>query len=167
MKQVRMANEMAAAYRLNRRKLLKGSTAAAVAAASAGLIPSVMRPGHFVKAQATLNVLAPQWPQGPKEQALAAETFTPESGIAVTFEAVNYATLEQRVKLLVEGQSADYDIYDYDSQWLGGFVAAGALERLDTDQFLNNPDTTIQMDLFYPGDHQPPGALSEQRGRSL
>ncbi len=150
MKQLLMAQEMAAAYRLNRRKLLKGSTAAAVAAASAGLIPSVMRPGHFVKAQATLNVLAPQWPQGPKEQALAAETFTPESGIAVNFEAVNYATLEQRVKLLVEGQSADYDIYDYDSQWLGGFVAAGALERIDTDQFLNNPDSTIQMDLFFP-----------------
>lgn len=150
MKQVRMANEMAAAYRLNRRKLLKGSAATAVAAASVGLIPSVMRPGHFVKAQATLNVLAPQWPQGPKEQALAAEAFTPETGIAVNFEAVNYATLEQRVKLLVEGQSADYDIYDYDSQWLGGFVAGGALERLDTDQFLNNPDTTIDMAAFYP-----------------
>jgi multiple sugar transport system substrate-binding protein len=146
----KMADEMAWGYRLNRRRLLKGATGTAVAAAAAGLIPSVMRPGHFVKAQGQLNVLAPQWPQGPKEQALAAETFTPETGIAVTFEAVNYATLEQRIKLLVEGQSADYDIYDYDSQWIGGFVAAGALEQLDTDAYLNSADATVSLDDFFP-----------------
>jgi multiple sugar transport system substrate-binding protein len=150
MRKHRLAWQMAQGYRFNRRRLLKGSTGLAVAAASAGLIPSVMRPGHFVQAQGTLNVLAPQWPQGPKEEALAAESFTPESGVAVTYEAVNYATLEQRVKLLVEGQSADYDIYDYDSQWIGGFVAAGALERLDTDAYLDSADATVSLDDFFP-----------------
>jgi multiple sugar transport system substrate-binding protein len=146
----KLATEMAHGYRMNRRRLLQGATGTAVAAAAAGLIPSVMRPGHFVKAQGQLNVLAPQWPQGPKEQALAAEVFTADTGIAVTFEAVNYATLEQRIKLLVEGASADYDIYDYDSQWIGGFVAAGALEQLDTDTYLGSADSSVSMDDFFP-----------------
>jgi multiple sugar transport system substrate-binding protein len=146
----RKAQEMALAYRLNRRKLLKGASATAVAAAAMGVIPSVMRPGHFVKAQGQLNVLAPQWPQVPKEEQLAAEVFAAETGITVTFEAVNYATLEQRIKLLVESASSDYDIYDYDSQWLGGFVAAGALERLDVPEYLGSADATISIDDFFP-----------------
>lgn len=146
----KLATEMAHGYRMNRRRLMQGATGAAVAAAAAGLIPSVMRPGHFVKAQGQLNVLAPQWPQGPKEQALAAEVFTADTGIAISFEAVNYATLEQRIKLLVEGASPDYDIYDYDSQWIGGFVAAGALEQLDTDSYLGSAESTISLDDFFP-----------------
>lgn len=150
MSQLRKAREMALAYRTNRRRLIKGATASAVAAAAAGLIPSVMRPGHYVKAQGQLNILAPQWPQVPKEEQLATENFATETGIAVTFEAVNYATLEQRIKLLVESGSSDYDIYDYDSQWIGGFVAAGALERIDTPEYLGSADATVSLDDFFP-----------------
>jgi multiple sugar transport system substrate-binding protein len=139
---------MAAGYRMNRRRLLK-TGAAASGAAALGLIPSTIRPGHFVRAETTLNVLAPSWPQGPKEAALA-EEWSKESGIAVKFEAVNYASLEQRVKILVEGQSADYDIYDYDSQWLGGFVKSGALTQLDTPEFLGAEGVTIAMEDFFP-----------------
>ncbi|CAN5560309.1 extracellular solute-binding protein [soil metagenome] len=146
----KLATEMAFGYRVNRRRMLQGAAGSAMAAAAAGLIPSVMRPGHFVSAQGTLNVLAPQWPQGPKEEALAAEVFTAETGVAVSFEAVNYATLEQRIKLLVEGASSEYDIYDYDSQWIGGFVAAGALEQLDTDSYLNSADSSISIEDFFP-----------------
>jgi len=135
-------------YRLNRRRLMQAGAAASGMAAM-GMIPSRVRAGHFVQANETINVLAPAWPQGAKEQALA-EAWSQESGIAVSFEAVNYGSLEQRVKILVEGQSADYDIYDYDSQWIGGFVSVGALEQLDTDAYLNSGTATVSMDDFYP-----------------
>lgn len=135
----------AAGYRTNRRRLLKG----AVVAAGAAMIPSVVRPGHFVAAETTLNILAPQWPQGPKEQALAAE-WAKTSGIGVKFEAVNYASLEQRIKLLVESKSADYDVYDYDSQWIGGFVKAGVFERLDTPEYLGKAGSAVKMADFFP-----------------
>jgi multiple sugar transport system substrate-binding protein len=138
----------AAGYRLNRRRLLRTGVAASGMAAL-GLIPSTIRPGRFVNADTTINVLAPQWPQGPKEQALA-EEWSKQSGIAVTFDAVNYANLEQRVKLLVDGESADYDIYDYDSQWIGGFVQAGALERLDTPDYLGASGVPIRLVDFFP-----------------
>lgn len=143
-----LANSMAEGARINRRRLLQTGLAA-TGAAALGLIPSTIRPGRFVKAETTLNVLAPSWPQGPKEQALA-EEWSKQSGIAVKFEAVNYASLEQRVKILVEGQSADYDIYDYDSQWLGGFVKSGALAQLDTPDFLNSGSATVKMEDFFP-----------------
>jgi multiple sugar transport system substrate-binding protein len=147
--QIRLLGEIGAAgYRMNRRRLLQVGAAASGMAAF-GLIPSKIRAGHFVQANATLNVLAPQWPQNAKEESLA-EAWSQESGIAVNFEAVNYASLEQRVKILVESQSADYDIYDYDSQWIGGFVAVGALERLDTDAYLNSGSATVSMEDFYP-----------------
>jgi multiple sugar transport system substrate-binding protein len=137
----------AAGERLSRRRLLRTGVAASGMAAL-GLIPSTIRPGRFVRADTTINVLAPLWPQGPKEQALA-EEWSKQSGIAVTFDAVNYATLEQRVKLLVENESADYDIYDYDSQWLGGFVASGALERLDTPDYLGASNAAVRMEDFF------------------
>ena len=137
----------AAGYRLNRRRLLRAAAASGMAAL--GRIPSTIRPGRFVRADTTINVLAPQWPQGPKEQALA-EEWSKQSGIAVTFDAVNYANLEQRVKLLVDGESTDYDIYDYDSQWIGGFVQAGALERLDTPDYLGASGVAIRMGDFFP-----------------
>ena len=137
-----------AASRFNRRRLLQAGAAASGMAAF-GMIPSTIRAGQFVQANTTINILAPGWPMNAKEMAQA-EAWSQQSGIAVNYEAVNYGTLEQRVKILVETQSADYDIYDYDSQWIGGFVAAGALERLDTDQYLNSGSATVSMDDFYP-----------------
>ena len=47
----------------SRRKLVQ---TAATATAVAG-IPSVIRPGHTVAQNATVNVLAPAWPQVPTE----------------------------------------------------------------------------------------------------
>jgi len=137
-----------AGARYNRRRLLKAGAAASGMAAF-GMIPSTIRAGHFVQANTTLNVLAPAWPQGAKEIALA-EAWAQQSGIAVNFEQVNYGSLEQRVKILVETQSTDYDIYDYDSQWIGGFVQAGALQQLDTPEFLGAADASVTMEDFYP-----------------
>ena len=44
---------------INRRSLVKTTTAATAALA----IPSIMRPGHTVAQNSTINVLAPAWPQ--------------------------------------------------------------------------------------------------------
>lgn len=147
--EIRAVSAMAAARaRFNRRRLLKAGAGASGMAAF-GLIPSSIRAGHFVQADETINILAPSWPMNAKEMALA-EEWSQESGIAVNYEAVNYASLEQRIKILVEGQTADYDIYDYDSQWIGGFVKAGALEQLDTPTYLGASGVGITMEDFYP-----------------
>ena len=130
---------------INRRSLVK-TTAAATAALA---IPSIMRPGHTVAQDSTINVLAPAWPQVPAETALT-EKFAAETGIAVNIEASQYEFLEQQIKQLVAGESIEYDIYDYDSQWIGGFVALGALERLDTPDYLGSADATIKFDDFFP-----------------
>jgi ABC-type glycerol-3-phosphate transport system substrate-binding protein len=137
-----------AGARYNRRRLLKAGAAASGMAAF-GLIPSTIRAGKFVQANATINILAPSWPMNAKEMALA-EEWSQQSGIAVNYEAVNYASLEQRIKILVESQSTDYDIYDYDSQWIGGFVAAGALEQLDTPDYLGSAEASVKTSDFYP-----------------
>ena len=137
-----------AGSRYNRRRLLQAGAAASGMAAF-GLIPSTIRAGQYVQANQTINILAPSWPMNAKEMQLA-EEWSQQSGIAVNYEAVNYASLEQRIKILIESQSADYDIYDYDSQWIGGFVAANALERLDTDAYLGSGSAPFTMEDFYP-----------------
>ena len=136
------------ASRINRRRLLQAGAAASGMAAF-GMIPSTIRAGQFVQANTTINILAPGWPMNNKEMAQA-ELWSQQSGIAVNYEAVSYGTLEQRVKILVEGKSADYDIYDYDSQWIGGFVTADVLQQLDTPDFLGSASATITMEDFYP-----------------
>lgn len=100
--------------------------------------------------QLEIRVLALNWPQTGFEQQLADEKFTPETGIKVTIDATPYTFLEQRVKQLTGSQSSEYDIYHYDSQWIGGFLAAGALERLDTADYLNSADAQISFDDFFP-----------------
>jgi multiple sugar transport system substrate-binding protein len=130
---------------ITRRRVVQTATAATAALA----IPSVMRPGHTVAQNATLNVLAPAWPQVPVEQELVGK-FAEETGIAVNIEAAQYVFLEQQIKQLVSAGSTQYDIYDYDSQWIGGLVALGALERLDTPEYLGSADATIAFDDFFP-----------------
>jgi len=134
--------------RLDRRRLLKGVAAGATALAAS--IPSVMRPGHTVAATTTLNVLALQWPQAPAEQELATQRFAKQTGIAVNITQTNYGFMEQRIQQLVEVDSDEYDIYHYDSQWIGGLVARGALDRLDTPAYLGSPAATVKFDDFFP-----------------
>jgi multiple sugar transport system substrate-binding protein len=102
------------------------------------------------QAEKTIKILALAWPSTGTEQRLADEIFTPETGIKVVLEALNYEFMEQRVKQLVAAQDTTYDVYHYDSQWIGGFVTGGALERIDTDEYLNNSDSGIKFDEFVP-----------------
>jgi len=131
---------------LNRRSLVKGAAAGAAALG----IPSVMRPGRTVAQNATLNILALDWPQTPTEQQLATDVFTAETGIAVQIERNQYDFMEQRIQQLVAGDSTDYDIYHYDSQWIGGMVARTALEPLDGPDYLGNSASTIKFEDFFP-----------------
>ncbi|MGC8837244.1 MAG: ABC transporter substrate-binding protein [Anaerolineae bacterium] len=151
--------------KLSRREFLKFGTLAAGAAALASCAPAAtptpapkeaaptptpVPPPTKAQPQETLRILALNWPQTQYEQKLADETFTPATGIKVVIDQTPYTFLEQRVKQLVNAKSAEYDIYHYDSQWIGGFVAAGALERLDTPEYLNSSDAAIHFDDFFP-----------------
>jgi multiple sugar transport system substrate-binding protein len=144
------------APRLNRRNFLKGT----LAAASLAVFPQTARAlamqresasgRKAAQATKTLKILALPWSQAAVEQKLADEVFTPETGIKVILETAPYDFVEQRVYQLVGGKDATYDIYHYDSQWLGGFVLSGALERLDAPDYLGNSKVTIKVDDFYP-----------------
>jgi multiple sugar transport system substrate-binding protein len=100
--------------------------------------------------QAHLRILALNWPQAPVEQRLANEIFTPRTGIKVTLEMNTYDNVEVKMKQVINSRSSDYDIVHYDSQWLGQFVAAKGLERLDTPDYLDSPDAEISFDDFMP-----------------
>jgi multiple sugar transport system substrate-binding protein len=100
--------------------------------------------------QVTLRILALNWPQAKVEQALANKRFTPESGIRVEIEQNSYDSVEVKMKHVITSHSDQYDIVHYDSQWLGEFVAAGGLERLDAPQYLRSPSARISFDDFIP-----------------
>jgi len=98
----------------------------------------------------TLRILALNWPQAAVEQRLADTVFTPQTGIKVKLETNRYDDVEVKMKQIINSRSSDYDIVHYDSQWLGEFVAADGLERLDTPEYLNSPDAKIHFDDFLP-----------------
>ena len=101
-------------------------------------------------AGASIQILALNWPQAAVEQRLANETFTPKTGIKVTLQQLPYDSVEAKMKQVIQTKNADYDLVHYDSQWLGQFVAANGLERLDTPAYLDAPDATAKFDDFLP-----------------
>src|SRR5262249_48462975 len=142
--------------RFSRRTFLKSSLAAATAATLPGVTRALAKQresdsGQKAARQAskTIKILALAWPSTGTEQKLADETFTPDTGIKVELEALQYGFMEQRVKQLVAAKSDTYDIYHYDSQWLGEFVLSGTLERLDAADYLGNSKATIKFDDFH------------------
>lgn len=100
---------------------------------------------------AALHVLALNWPQAAVEQTLADTIFTPKTGIKVVLETNQYDVVEQKMKQVINARSAQYDLVHFDSQWLGGFVAAGGLERLDTPAYLGERRCPVKFDDFFPG----------------
>ncbi len=100
------------------------------------------------KGAKTLRILALNWPQAAHEQWLADNVFTPQTGIKVVLETNQYNVVEQKMKQVINAKSDQYDIVHYDSQWLGGFVAAGGLERLDTPEYLGEPRCPVKFDDF-------------------
>jgi len=137
--------------RFTRRDFLRAGAAAAGAATLSACAQPTPTPGAGEAAKAKeLRVLALNWPQTQFEQKLADEKFTAQTGIKVIVDQTPYTFLEQRVKQLIGSKSTEYDIYHYDSQWIGGFLAAGALERLDTPDYLGSSGAAIKFDDFFP-----------------
>src|SRR5258708_3190380 len=141
----------------SRRSFLKSSLAAATAAPLPGVTRGLAKQRETDSGQKaarqskkTIKILPLAWASNAHEQKQAPETFTPDTGIKVELEALDYGFIEQRVKQLVSGKSDTYDIYHYDSQWLGGFVLGGALERLDTADYLGNSKATVKFTDFHP-----------------
>ena len=84
----------------------------------------------------TLRILSLPWPQTPVEQRLANEIFTKETGIKVEIESPPYQFVEYKIREIIDSKSDEYDLFEYDSQWIGEMVLAGGLERLDTEEYL-------------------------------
>lgn len=142
---------------ISRRNFLRGMLAASAAAAWTPQLRALAAEQAKRNARRLaqggdniLRIIALNWPSTPVEQQLADEIFTPETGIEVVLTGTDYTFTEQRVKQLVASGSDEFDIYHYDSQWLGGFVAAGALEQLDTDSYLNSGDSGVAFDELFP-----------------
>ncbi len=98
----------------------------------------------------TLRVLSLNWPQAPVEQRLADQLFTPKTGIKVELQQFAYDAVEAKMKQVIQTKNSSYDLVYYDSQWLGQFVAANGLERLDSPAYLNDPKATVQFNDFMP-----------------
>lgn len=97
-----------------------------------------------------LHVLALNWPQAAVEQKLADAVFTPKTGIKVVLETNQYDVVEQKMKQVINARASHYDLVHYDSQWLGQFVAANGLERLDTPEYLGKPGCRLKFNDFIP-----------------
>ncbi len=98
-----------------------------------------------------LRILALNWPQAAVEQKLADDLFTPKTGIRVVLETNQYDVVEQKMKQVINAKSKRYDLVHYDSQWLGEFVAAAGVERLDTKGYLGEKKCPLKFDDFIPG----------------
>jgi multiple sugar transport system substrate-binding protein len=143
----------------SRRQFLKGA-----AVVGGGLVASTMLPNIVMAAPAaqppkavegagevTVRILSLPWPQTPIEQKMANEKFTPESGITVALEGPPYEFAESKMRELAAGKSPEFDIWEYDSQWLGAMVMSGAMENLDTPDYFKSPDAKIHFEDFMPG----------------
>jgi hypothetical protein len=87
-----------------------------------------------------LRVLSLPWPQTPVEQQMANEIFTPAEGIEVSLEGPPYEFAESKMRELGASQSPEFDIWEYDSQWLGAMALAGAMEDLSTADYFGSPE---------------------------
>jgi multiple sugar transport system substrate-binding protein len=88
-------------------------------------------PGPVEEEPITLRILSLAWPQTPVEQEFANEYFTPETGIKVEITGPPYEFVESKVREICASQSAEYDLFEYDSQWYGGAIINGCFEPLD------------------------------------
>jgi multiple sugar transport system substrate-binding protein len=104
--------------------------------------------------QITLRILSLAWPQTPVEQEFANEYFTPETGIKVEITGPPYEFVESKVREICASQSAEYDLFEYDSQWYGGAILNGCFEPLDDyfeNEGLNYDEMFVQPYATYNG----------------
>ena len=73
------------------------------------------------------------------------DKFTAESGIKVNIEAVNYASMHEKLVPQLLNATSSYDVIVVDNYWVGEFTDAGWLEPLDTYIKRDNFDTSVYL----------------------
>ncbi|GAG33155.1 unnamed protein product, partial [marine sediment metagenome] len=99
----------------------------------------------------TIRILTLPWPQTPVEQGYANELFTPESGVEALLEGPPYEFAESKMRELAASQSPEFDMYEYDSQWISAMVVADAMEDISTGSYFGSPDAKIAFEDWMPG----------------
>lgn len=108
-----------------------------------GLVPGLAWAAEPAQEEVTLRILSLPWPQTPVEQELANKYFTPKTGIKVSIEGPPYQFVESKIREIIASKSDEFDIFEYDSQWIGEMALPGGLEKLDTPDYCGSPDATI------------------------
>jgi multiple sugar transport system substrate-binding protein len=152
---------------MNRREFLKGAAALGGSAAFGSILAACQQatpepteaPAEAPVEEApaeemegagdvTIRILSLPWPQTPVEQAYADEYFTPETGITAVLEGPPYEFAESKMRELGAAQSPEFDLYEYDSQWLSAMVIAGAMEDISGPDYFGSPDSEVQFEDF-------------------
>ncbi len=107
-----------------------------------------------MEAETTLRILSLPWPQTPVEQELANELFTPEAGVKVEITGPPYQFVESKIRELCASQSAEFDIFEIDSQWYGGAILGDCIQPLDeflAEAGIDYDETFVQPYATYNG----------------
>lgn len=99
---------------------------AAACAPQSGTAPSAS-----AKDPASITVLVTSSPSATALQALA-PAFTKQTGIAVKFVEVPYAEVAPKLLLAAKANESTYDVSQFDSSFMAGLAAGGALLPLDS-----------------------------------
>ncbi|MDB5056056.1 MAG: extracellular solute-binding protein family 1 [Bacilli bacterium] len=74
------------------------------------------------------------------------QKFTDKTGIKVNIEAVNYASMHEKLVPQLINSTNSYDLIVVDNYWVGEFTSAGWLEPLDAYIKKDNFDTSVYLD---------------------
>ncbi|WP_082034169.1 ABC transporter substrate-binding protein [Cohnella kolymensis] len=91
-----------------------------------------------------LNILMETVPDTEMVQKVT-EKFTQETGIKVNIEAVNYASMHEKLVPQLLGATSSYDLIVVDNYWVGEFTDAGWLEPLDSFIKRDKFDTSVYL----------------------
>lgn len=91
-----------------------------------------------------LNILMETVPDTDLVQKVT-EKYEAETGVKVNIEAVNYASMHEKLVPQLLGATSTYDLIVVDNYWVGEFVDAGWLEPLDSYIQRDNFDTGVYL----------------------
>jgi multiple sugar transport system substrate-binding protein len=91
-----------------------------------------------------LNILMEQVPDTDLVKQVT-KKFTAETGIKVNIEAVNYASMHEKLIPQLLGATSSYDVIVADNYWVGEFTSAGWLEPLDSYIQRDKFDTSVYL----------------------
>ena len=98
-----------------------------------------------------IRVLAAASPHIDAERSLAQSVFTAGAGIAVDYTVAPADVAEQLFEDAWLRGTSQYDVFEFDSRWLGMAVRQGAIERLDTPRYLLAPSASLHLQDLQPG----------------